>query len=244
MPSVNTTTSSGSGLNPEDKPIDAYAPKPLSALTSSVPGSSVQVPANEYEANKESQFGLTPFSGETGSGLVDLNKMFDELAVGAGKVVQDQLAGKVPEDVQKQLRIMRAESSLGFGLGAGSQASKNVEARDLGLTSLQIQQQGVAGAQALAGLVESKRQYNKNYELNISQHMQDVRRTDLSATELMESSRRFNKQQELMAAELSASVLTSYHSLMGEYATPEKAESFTSSLSDDMRGILAKIKSL
>jgi hypothetical protein len=245
MAVVPTAVSSGSGLNAGDVPVMSSVPaSSLTSLAAPASSANVNVPANEYVKNKDTYFGLTPFSGETGSGLVDLNKMFDELTGKMGKVAMEQMSGVIPEDVQKQLRIMRAESSLGYGLGAGSQASRNIEARDLGLTSLDIQQKGVANAQAVAQLAESKREYNKTYELNMTQFMQDVRGKDLAATELMESSRQFDVKMKLAAQELAANVLSGYHSLMSAYATPDKAGSYVSSLTSDMNSILAKIKPL
>lgn len=253
MAVVPAITSSGSGLNETDQPVwSSYPTLPVSssALPAVVTpssdglGSSVNVSAQEYEKNKTSYMGLTPFSGETGSGLVDLNKMFDELTGKAGKIAMEQMEGKIPEDVQKQLRIMSAESSLGYGLGKGSQASKFVEARDLGLTSLDIQERGVQKAQAISQLAESKREFNKQYELNMAQFMQDVRKTDLSAAELMESSRQANVKNRLLAQELAANLVTQYHTLMSEYATPKNAGSFVSSLTSDVQNILNRVRTM
>lgn len=252
MPIVTTLTSSGSGLNPEDKPITSSAPASSVISTSGpsvvpqkdkITSSITGVPMNEYGANKESLFGLTPYSGETGSGLIDLNTMFDELTGKMGKIATEQMSGVVPEDVQKQLKIMSAEASLSRGLGSGSQASRYIEARDLGLTSLDIQQKGLATAQIVAGMVEQKREFNKNYELNVQQFMQDVRKTDLSATELVESSRRFNVQMKLAASELAANTLLSYHSLASEYASPDTAQSYMDNLTRDVSGIIKSFKS-
>jgi hypothetical protein len=198
---------------------------------------------DEYGQRRDDKFGLTSQSGETGSGLIDLNKMFDEMAVDVAAIAKQQMSGAIPEDVQKQLRIMRAEKSLAGGLGAGSQAAKNVEARDLGLTSLDMVERGVQKAQSVAQLVEAKREFNKSYDLNVEKFMQDVRRTDLSALQLQESGRQFNERQRLMASELAAKVLTSYHEMSQTYISPDTAQSAYSSLRQDMSGLVRDLKS-
>jgi hypothetical protein len=61
-----------------------------------------------------------------------------------------QLRGEIPTDVAQQ--IGRTSAAQGFNLGVqGSQLGRNLTARDLGLTSLQIQQQGL---QNMAGLAQ------------------------------------------------------------------------------------------
>lgn len=61
-----------------------------------------------------------------------------------------QLRGEIPADVAQQ--VGRSSAAQGFNLGIqGSQLGRNLTARDLGLTSLQIQQQGL---QNMAGLAQ------------------------------------------------------------------------------------------
>ena len=56
--------------------------------------------------------------------------------------IQANLAGQIPEDVQRA--IQRAGAAKGVAGGfAGSQFGRNLTARDLGLTSLQLMNQGV-----------------------------------------------------------------------------------------------------
>jgi len=59
-------------------------------------------------------------------------------------VLGQQLRGEVPSDVQGAIGRRAAERSLFGGFGAGSQAGRNLELRDLGLTSLDIQNRGLA----------------------------------------------------------------------------------------------------
>jgi hypothetical protein len=54
---------------------------------------------------------------------------------------QALLRGEIPQDVQDQIRTAGAETSMRGGF-AGSEAARTLTARDLGLTSLQLEQQG------------------------------------------------------------------------------------------------------
>lgn len=66
-------------------------------------------------------------------------------------ITNDQLAGRIPEDVQAS--VLRSSAGRAFGQGtAGSQFASNLGLRDLGLTSLGIQQQGIANFGNLASL--------------------------------------------------------------------------------------------
>lgn len=63
-----------------------------------------------------------------------------------------QLRGEIPADVAQQ--VGRSSAAQGFNLGIqGSQLGRNLTARDLGLTSLQIQQQGLQNMAGLAQLI-------------------------------------------------------------------------------------------
>lgn len=72
--------------------------------------------------------------------LKSLEKMFpgyaDMLAKG-GDIINQQLSGEIPEDVAKQIQRHSAEKAVGGGY-AGSDFAGALEARDLGITSLNI----------------------------------------------------------------------------------------------------------
>lgn len=57
-------------------------------------------------------------------------------------IMGDQLRGVVPQDVQDQIQNSAAARSLSLGGGGG--LTRNLTMRDLGLTSLQQQQQGLS----------------------------------------------------------------------------------------------------
>lgn len=74
----------------------------------------------------------------------------DEMSSQALDMVNAQLRGEIPDDVAAQLRRQAAEISQ--QIGVRGQAAQYLTARDLGRTSMDIQQQGLANAPAALGL--------------------------------------------------------------------------------------------
>lgn len=72
---------------------------------------------------------------------------YDQLIAQAGKNIGSRLRGEVDQDVQSQLQRSAAGRALGGGYGAESGMGRALSARDFGLTSMQIQNQGLAQAQ-------------------------------------------------------------------------------------------------
>lgn len=60
-------------------------------------------------------------------------------------IIESQLRGEIPEDVQRQIQRQTAFGALQGGFG-GSEMGRNLTARDLGLTSLQLTNQAVDSA--------------------------------------------------------------------------------------------------
>lgn len=61
-------------------------------------------------------------------------------------VIDSELSGEIPKDVQGRIQDSAAARALGGGYG-GSGAHGSLVARDLGLTSLQLTQQGITSAE-------------------------------------------------------------------------------------------------
>ena len=76
----------------------------------------------------------------------------DDMIGGLREKNKDWLAGKISGDAADQLRAQSALSARSGGAGAGSQMARNLQAKDFGLTSMQIQQQGMQQEGAIAGL--------------------------------------------------------------------------------------------
>lgn len=77
-------------------------------------------------------------------------KAADEMSTQAIENSQALLRGEVPQDVQDQ--ILRTNAELSYQIGVRGQAQGNLVARDLGLTSLQMQEAGLAQSQQALSL--------------------------------------------------------------------------------------------
>lgn len=66
-------------------------------------------------------------------------------------IVSQLLGAEVPADVQAQIQRQSAQQALAMGAPATSGIARNITSRDLGLTSLNIQQ---AGMEAMPGLLQ------------------------------------------------------------------------------------------
>lgn len=71
---------------------------------------------------------------------------YDALVGKQGEVIGTMLSGQLPADVVSQIQRNSAEKSGAGGYG-GSGMGRNLEARDLGLNSLQLTQQGLSAAE-------------------------------------------------------------------------------------------------
>jgi hypothetical protein len=82
-----------------------------------------------------------------------LQKMLESTVPGYNKIqgqqsglIQSMLSGQIPKDVQDAITNQAAASAVGGGYG-GSGMHRNLVARDFGMTSLQMTQQGMDSAQ-------------------------------------------------------------------------------------------------
>jgi hypothetical protein len=77
---------------------------------------------------------------------------YDDIVGKGSGLIQSFLGGEIPKDVVAQIQRNAAERSGAGGYG-GTGMARNLEARDLGLTSLQLTQQGLDSASRwLAGI--------------------------------------------------------------------------------------------
>jgi hypothetical protein len=92
------------------------------------------------------QFNMQQLEGLLGRALPGYQQM---VSTAAGNT-QALLSGQIPSDVQSQIQRTTAESAIAGGF-AGSGAARSLTARDLGLTSLQLQQTGQSQMSSLIG---------------------------------------------------------------------------------------------
>jgi len=90
---------------------------------------------------------------------------YDQLISQAGKNIGANLRGEVSMDVQSQLQRSAAGRALGGGFGGGTGMGRNLSARDFGLTSMQIQNQGLAQAQ---NFIQQQRMFGMAQPFSIS----------------------------------------------------------------------------
>lgn len=115
----------------------------------------------------------------------------DEAITAMDKANSARLQGQIPDDVVQQVRMASAESASSRGLGVDSPAARNLVARDLGLTSLDIQQQGLATQAQVGQLRQNQADLNRlregffaQHQLSVQTAREEARRTDLNREEL------------------------------------------------------------
>lgn len=133
----------------------AFGKKPIVPTWDVIDPNKVQ--QDTIHSNQLAQPGAQQLAASTNSfninqALEMTRKSLDFVPGGAGKVqdfIGSELRGEVPGDVSAQLQ--RSGAARGFGSGtAGSSFSRNLTLRDLGLTSLGIQRQGMSDLEGVA----------------------------------------------------------------------------------------------
>jgi len=122
---------------------------------------------------------------------------YDQLISQAGKNIGSNLRGEISTDVQSQLQRSSAGRALSGGFGAGSGVGRNLSARDFGLTSMQIQNQGLQQAQSF---IQQQRAYGMVQPFSTSSmFISPTQRMNLS---LQENQFQFNR--DMAAAQVAA----------------------------------------
>ena len=90
---------------------------------------------------------------------------YDQMVQQASKNIGAALKGELPADVQAQIQRSTAGRALAGGFGGGTGFGRALTARDLGLTSLQLQNQGLAQAQ---NFIQQQRAYGMTQPFSVS----------------------------------------------------------------------------
>ena len=124
-------------------------------------------------------------SGEIDTGLQGYQASLDRMS----KANESMLKGEIPADVTASVRRAASENSIMRGIGG--QASRALSARDLGLTSADIQQKGMAneteiqkGISGLAQARENIRQYTLTRSATLQELQLKAHETNQSAIDL------------------------------------------------------------
>lgn len=179
----------------------------------------------------------TEFLGETREESSEAFSGIEDTISSLQSINQSRLRGEVSGDVAEQLRAQSAETALAGGISTESPAARSLQARDFGLTSMQIQEAGIqtqkdiASMQSnLAQLRESRYQFQENMKLDREKMMeqsrqfgasleQDALRTQIANRELILKRDSFNADQNLRAVELITNLGNQQASLQVQAAT-------------------------
>lgn len=186
--------------------------------------SSVQV-ANralsaEYPALREEVTAAHP--------VTELSSEVRSLIAKAGQVASDQLSGILSPDVQKQIERISSENALKAGLGMASPAARNLVARDLGLTSLDLQKAGMESAKALMD-------FEGNLQAQRLDYLTKMRAADLDATQLRVQARQFESELGLKRLALLSENIANYYRTAFSYEARKKSSQ--KNLSDYMTSL-------
>jgi hypothetical protein len=121
---------------PDYTPVD-----PTAEQASAIAGNLANLPEAQKLAEKSNLFNI----GQLQKMLRSIMPGYDGIQAKQGQLVQDQLSGNIPKDVQDAVQRSAAAQALGGGY-AGSGAHRNLVARDFGMTSYQMTQQGMDSA--------------------------------------------------------------------------------------------------
>lgn len=135
------------GRKPDIPALPAIDPNMVQAET--IAQNKQQLPQLEEIGKQVNQFNLQQQLGM-------LQQALNFVAPGQLQQVQGNTAamlrGEIPADVAAQVQRRSAAQAAAGGYGAASGIGQNLSARDFGLTSLNLMQQGLGNFQALAAL--------------------------------------------------------------------------------------------
>ena len=122
--------------------IANFAPINIDAeMASAVSGNNAILPVAEQLASSVNTFNRDELMKQLRAAIPG----YDAIVSGQSNLVQSQLKGEIPKDVQDAISRRASERNLFQGT-SGSQFGRNLEARDLGLTSMDITNRGFANA--------------------------------------------------------------------------------------------------
>lgn len=231
---------------------------PAPAAASAPLDTSIDLPAPvdvaQYGVDTADIPDITNDSGSTGS--LNLSDEYDALIADALAVNKDFLAGKISPQDLAQLESVSGEKSLAAGLGTGS-ASRNLTARDIGLTTQQLKQQGITNASTIGQMLEIKRQYNigtstsiaeynKTFSLQQAQLQDQMNQTNLNAQQIKQQDDQFAASLALEYNKLIVSMWQYTTDLTFKYKTTkgEGGDVDTSGLTEDSQAVISDLSSM
>jgi hypothetical protein len=184
------------------RPIKVQTSTPLKGM------SSVLKP--QYGALKEEILDSSP--------VLALDETTKNILNAQGKLIQSQLSGEIPKDVANRVSQIAAEKALKGGITGP--AAKNLQARDLGLTSMDIQQQG----QAAADVFVSK---EREWSALRTDALMNLRKLDLSAAELKLEKYKVDESVRSQRLQLISQTVSDYYTRVYSFATLKSSQQET-----------------
>lgn len=160
----------------------------------------------EYSALKSEILGNSP--------VLSLDETTTNILNAQGKLIQDQLAGNIPKDVSDKVSQIAAEKALKGGVVG--QSARNLQARDLGITSMEIKQQGQAAADAF---VSKEREWSALR----TEALMNLRKLDLTAGEMRMERYKIDQTVRSQRLQLLSSTLSDYYTRVYSFATLKKS---------------------
>jgi hypothetical protein len=155
----------------------------------------------------------------------DMNILVDQTSKVAStglSQAEQMITGAIPKDVQDS--VIRALSETSGQKGIFGQKARGIAARDLGLTSLQVQEQGTKLGKEFSAIVEARREFDLKFNLEKEKLAEAVRAGDLGARELALKKATQLDDQNLQGQKLFLDILNTYHAQAYNYATNENAD--------------------
>ncbi len=171
-----------------------------------------------------------------GHPALKLDEVTQNMLTAAGKAATSMASGVLNDDTIKQISRISAEKALRGGLGATSQAARNMQVRDLGLTTLDLQRQGIEAANNLGALA-------MDFAAKKAAYLTDMRKLDLSAAELRMKSLQFDREEQRARFSLMSQIIDSYHNTVYKFRmTRGDSQGSIDDASEDFMGILQDMK--
>lgn len=186
-----------------------------------------------------SEYGVSSISESTDESTVGREKQIDADVESLRGYANQLLSGELPDDVSEAVRKATAAGALARGISSGSQLTRNLTAKDLGLTSLDLQSKGAEVLGSVTEFQESRQQYRETYKLSMAELSDTIRNTDLTEAELAEAKYEFKNKMVLALNEQILDLTKFREDLQFNYASTELEGD-----ADDAAGPLSTIDSL
>ncbi len=132
---------------PQAPSLQQYTPPSLTSTLSQFLGQGSQLPQLQQFATQANQLSNNAYQQSLYGSSPTLQGNLNQF----GNNTQSLLQGQIPADVQAQIANSSAYQALRGGYGPSSGLANSNQARNLGLTSLQLQQQGAGNLQQQLG---------------------------------------------------------------------------------------------